>query len=182
MSVQGPRPFINKWSRKVHRWAALIAALPILIVIGTGILLLLKKDVGWIQPPTMRGEKGPPLLTLEQVLEAAKSAPEAGIGGWEDVDRIDYRPGHGAAKVQGRNRWEVQVCLRTGAVLHTAVRRSDLIEAIHDGSWFHERVKYWVFLPSAVFLLGLWLTGIYLFVLPYWARAARERRRRRASQ
>ena len=47
-----------------------------------------------------------------------------------------------------------------------AYRRSDLIESLHDGSWFHDRAKLWVFLPTAAVVLMLWGTGIYLFFLP----------------
>ena len=56
-----------------------------------------------------------------------------------------------------------------------AYRRSDVIETIHDGSWFHDNVKLWIFLPTAVVVLGLWITGIYLFILPYGVRWSRAR-------
>jgi hypothetical protein len=45
-----------------------------------------------------------------------------------------------------------------------------MIEAIHDGSWFHDAAKLWIFLPAAFVLLLLWLTGIYLFFLPIFTR------------
>ena len=41
--------------RKVHHWIAPLVLLPVGLVIGTGLLLLLKKDVHWIQPPTQKG-------------------------------------------------------------------------------------------------------------------------------
>ena len=53
-------------------------------------------------------------------------------------------------------RWEVQLNADTGEVLHTAIRRSDVIESIHDGSWFHESFKLWVFLPAGIILAILW--------------------------
>ena len=73
-------------------------------------------------------------------------------------------------KIRGVNRWEVQLDATTGAVLSSTYRRSDLIESIHDGSWFHDRVKLWIFLPSGVVLLALWVTGMYLWILPIWMR------------
>jgi membrane protein YdbS with pleckstrin-like domain len=79
----------------------------------------------------------------------------------------------------------MQVDLQTGESLHVAYRRSDLIESLHDGSWFHDRAKMWIFLPAAVIVLILWLTGMYLFVLPYSVRFSRWRERvrlRRISQ
>ncbi|HEX8363435.1 MAG TPA: hypothetical protein VF613_25165 [Longimicrobium sp.] len=65
----------------------------------------------------------------------------------------------------------------TARVLHAAYRRSDLIEPIHDGSWFHEHARLWLFLPAGLTLFVLWLTGIYLFVLPHWVRSRRPARR-----
>ncbi len=161
--------------RKAHRWGAALVAAPFLLVILTGILLQLKKEIPWVQPPSAKGHGTAPAVNLDAVLAAAMTVPEAGITGWADVDRIDVQPGRGLAKVQGKNRWEVQVDLGTGAVLHAAYRRSDLIEQLHDGSWFHDRAKLWVFLPAGVVVLGLWLTGAYLFVLPIAVRRRRAK-------
>jgi hypothetical protein len=77
--------------------------------------------------------------------------------------------------VHARSRWEVQVDLESGEVLQVAYRRSDLLESLHDGSWFHDRAKLWVFLPVGFVVLGLWGTGIYLFFLPHAVRWSRGR-------
>lgn len=164
--------------RKTHRWGAIVIALPLLLVIGTGILLQLKKEWSWVQPPSQRGKGKSPAISMEGILQAARSQPDAGIQSWNDIERIDLQPGRGMAKVQSKSRWEVQVDLQTGEVLQTAYRRSDLIESLHDGSWFHDSVKLWVFLPVAIVVLGLWITGIYLFVLPYSVRFSRRRQNR----
>jgi hypothetical protein len=91
------------------------------------------------------------------------------------------RPGKGVAKVWTQNGWEVQVDLGSARVLHSAYRRSDLIESLHDGSWFHEHAKLWLFFPAGLTLLVLWLTGMYLFVLPIWVRKRRPPRPPRAA-
>lgn len=161
--------------RKAHRWGAVIIAVPFLLVIVTGILLQLKKEISWVQPPTMRGQGKSPAINFDAILAAVKSVPEAEVGGWDDVDRLDVQPKRGLAKVQLKNHWEVQVDLGTGAVLHSAYRRSDLIETLHDGSWFHDAAKLYVFLPAAVIVLGLWFTGMYLFVLPYAVKWKRKK-------
>jgi len=157
---------LNAWSRSLHRWGAIVIALPLLVVIGSGILLQLKKDFAWIQPEAMRGVGERPSLSFDEILAAAASVPEAGIETWDDVDRLDVRPGKGMVKVRANNRWEVQVDTTTGEILQVAYRRSDLIESIHDGSFFHDAAKLYVFLPSGVILFALWLTGIYLWALP----------------
>jgi uncharacterized iron-regulated membrane protein len=163
--------------RKSHRWGAILIALPFLVIIATGILLQLKKDWSWVQPPTAKGSGKSLDISFDQILEAARSVPQAEVQGWNDIDRLDVRPDRGMVKVQAKNGWEVQVDTATGAVLQVEYRRSDLIEQIHDGSWFHDNVKLYVFLPVAVILLGLWITGVYLFVLPYGVRLRRRRER-----
>ncbi|MEM7396798.1 MAG: PepSY domain-containing protein, partial [Verrucomicrobiota bacterium] len=74
--------------------------------------------------------------------------------------------------------WEIQVDHQTGEVLGYAYRRSDLIESIHDGSFFHDKVKLGIFLPSAVILLLLWITGIYLFIYPLPSKLRHAKRTR----
>jgi uncharacterized iron-regulated membrane protein len=162
--------------RKLHRWGAIIVALPFLLVLVTGIVLQLKKEIAWIQPPTLRGSSNVPQIGMGAILDAAKTVEAAQIQDWKDIDRIDVQPSRGIAKVQAKNRYEIQIDLANGAVLQTAYRRSDLFETLHDGSWFHEGAKLWIFLPSGIIVLGLWMTGIYLFVLPHQVRWSRGRK------
>ncbi len=172
---------ISVWQRRLHRWCAILVALPLAVIIVTGILLQLKKHVGWIQPPEKKGAGHVPEVGFEKILQAARAVPEARVATWNDIDRLDIRPGKGIVKVQSKAGWEIQLDARTGEMLQAAVRRSDLIESLHDGSWFFSDAKLWVFLPAALILLGLWATGIYLWVLPYWVRWRRRRRRRPAA-
>lgn len=166
-----------KLNRKLHRLGALVSALPLLVVVMSGLLLQLKKDWSWVQPPTANGSTSTLLLSWDEVLEAARSAEEAGIESWDDIDRLDVRPSKGMLKVRGTNRWEVQIDTATGEVLQTAYRRSDLIESIHDGSFFGDPAKLWVFLPAAVVLFGLWVSGVYLWLLPHLVKRGRAERR-----
>jgi uncharacterized iron-regulated membrane protein len=163
-------------NRQLHRWGAVLTALPFLIVLVSGLLLQLKKQLTWVQPAEQRAANVTPTLSLPQILEIARGVPEAGIRSWDDIDRFDVRPSKGIVKVQSAGRWELQLHLETGAVLQSAYRRSDLIESFHDGSWFSDAAKLWVFLPSAIIVTGLWGTGLYLFILPYQARAERRAR------
>jgi uncharacterized iron-regulated membrane protein len=170
---------MNRWTRQCHRWGSILIAVPLLIVIATGIVLQVKKQVEWVQPPTKRGSATVPSIGWEQMLAALRQVPEAEIADWPDIDRLDVRVDRGLVKVKAKNSWEVQLDLATAEVLHVAYRRSDLIEQLHDGSWFGgDTVKLAVFLPSAIVLLGLWLTGIYLFALPI----IKKRQNRRARQ
>ena len=69
-------------------------------------------------------------------------------------------------KVTTTTDWEIQIDAKTGEVLQSAYRRSDWIEAIHDGSFFTDWAKYGLFLPSGIGLILLTLTGAYLFWQP----------------
>lgn len=165
------------WNRKLHRWGAVVVALPLIVVVASGLLLQFKKQSDWIQPPSKTGTQGKLTIGFDRILEVARSVPDAGISGWDDVDRLDVRPGKGMVKVRCKNRLEIQIDTGTGEILQVSVRRSDLIENIHDGSFFFEGAKLWIFLPAALILAGLWGTGMYLFLLPYLARRSRRIRR-----
>lgn len=161
-------------NRQLHRRGALLVAAPFLVVVVTGILLQAKKQFAWIQPPEQRTASEIPRISFEAILLAAARHPHTGIASWADIDRLDVRPAKGIVKVIGRSRWELQLDLATAEVLQVAYRRSDLIEALHDGSWFHPGAKLYLFLPAGVIVLGLWVTGVYLWWVPV---AARRRKR-----
>lgn len=129
---------------------------------------MLKKEVSWIQPPTSKGvvSNEIPTIGFQQLLEISRLQPEANIDEWSDIDRIDVRADKGIAKVRATSGWEVQVDTHTGEVLNVAFRRSDVIEKIHDGSYFSNTVKLFIFLPTGILLIVMWGTGIYLFFLP----------------
>ncbi len=164
----------NFLNRKIHYWASIAVAIPILIVIVSGILLQTKKQFTFIQPIEQRGAGKTPMISLPQVLEISKTVAVAEIKTWDDINRLDVRPSRGMLKVWAKNNWEIQIDAETGAILQTAYRRSDIIESIHDGSFFHEIIKNWIFLPAGIVLLLLWLTGIYLFALPLWVKRRRK--------
>ena len=166
----------NRWIRRSHRWLAILFFAPLLIVIITGLLLQIKKEWSWVQPPTQKGSAGQLLLGWEELLRIASSDPDADIQSWADIDRLDVRPQKGIVKVRAKNNWELQVDLANGQVLSSCYRRSDWIESLHDGSWFSDFAKLWIFLPNGIALFILWFTGLYLWYLPYRARAAKKKR------
>lgn len=159
---------LKRLLRQIHYWLSLAVALPTVVIFVAGIFLMLKKEIAWIQPPTAAGiiSDEVPVISYEQMVEAARAHPEAQIDDWTDIDRIDLRVGKGIAKLRANSGWEVQVDTKTGDVLNVAYRRSDVIEQIHDGSFFSDAVKLYIFLPTGVLLILMWGTGIYLFLLP----------------
>lgn len=169
---------LSKLSRLSHRWGSIIALLPITIIIFSGIVLQLKKVSPYVQPPTQRGAGTEPAIGFDRIFEVARSVPAAEIESWEDIDRLDVRPGEGVVKVRCKNRYEVQIDTETAEILQVAFRRSDLIESIHDGTYFNDHFKLWVFLPAGIVLAMLVITGLHLFFLPYLARRKRVGRAR----
>ena len=163
---------ISLLNRKVHYWLSLLVALPLLVIVVTGIMLQWKKHAHWLQPTEQKAGPGEPQLSLAQMVGIARTVPEAGIQSWEDITRIDVRPGKNLVKLVSRTRWEIQLDARSGAVLQSAYRRADLLEEIHDGSFFHHRAKLWLFFPAALGLLGLLATGVWLFIQPLLRRRA----------
>jgi uncharacterized iron-regulated membrane protein len=162
---------LRKVSRHLHLWISLSIFIPVIIVIGSGILLQVKKEIDWIQPPTQKvsriasqkaADTSSTIISSQRILEAVRTVSKAQLTRWEDIDRLDIRPSKGIIKVRGNNHWEVQLNAYTGAVLQTAYRRTDTIESIHDGSWFFEGAKLFLFLPVALLLFVIWLTGIVM--------------------
>lgn len=150
-------------NRRFHRWLAIAIALPMLLVILTGIVLQVRKPVDWVQPPTLKGsESYAPTVALEQVLEQVSGVPEMQVSGWQDIKLLDLRPKKGIIKVRNFNELETQVDASTGEVLQTAQRRNDIISHIHDFSAFNARL--WLGLPVKLGFLAIFLTGLYLNV------------------
>lgn len=167
--------------RKIHHWGSFLIALPLIIMIGAGILLMIKKEVEWIQPSSQKGieRKIVPMASMQDLFDAARTVESAGFTSWEQLERADLKPGKGIIKFVSTTNWEVQVDTHTAEVLQVAQRRSDVIESIHDGSYFADWIKLGVFLPAGVGLFILWVTGIYLFVSTEYKKAKNRRKKER---
>ena len=164
----------SHFNRTTHKWASIIIALPLLLVIVTGILLLVRKEFAALQPPSQQGSTTIPTIHFEQVLTAARTVKQAEINSWDDIDRLDIRPSKGVIKIRSINSWEIQIDSATADILQVAYRRSEWIESLHDGTFFQKNANLWLMLPVGVALLLLWLTGMYLFCLPYYKRWRRN--------
>lgn len=167
---------LNVLTRRVHYWVTLGIALPVAVIIGTGVLLQVKKQWAWVQPSEIRGTGTVPTLSFDQILAAVRTVPSLSVSGWDDIKRMDIRADRGLAKVTVTGNWEVQVDLGTGKVLKTEYRRSDLIESLHDGSFFlGDITKLGLFLPTGIALCLMWLTGLWMFWLPFSVRRKRRK-------
>ena len=151
-------------------------AVPLVVIIITGILLQLKKQLPFVQPIERAGVTHEPVATPAQYLEAINRGKFDGDVTWKDVQRVDIRPSKGIAKVILKSDVEYQVDLGTGHILQRELRMSDFIESLHDGSFFAGDIsKLGVFLPAAIGLLVLCLSGIYMFWLPIIVKLRKRR-------
>lgn len=147
---------------------AIILAVPLIIIFSTGILLSISSKVQWLQPK-VETKSIPPegiSLSFDRILEIAQSVPEAEIKTWNDVAQIDARPKSSVVRVRAKNYWEVQIHGHTGDVLSSAKRWKTFFILVHDGSWFAEWIKSWIFIPSGIGALLLWITGILIWIIP----------------
>ena len=165
---------LNKKIRQVHYWISPFIIVPVMLIFTTGVLLQLKKQSNWIQPSIEKTSPNKPTMLISY-LEAAKSVPEANIKSWEDIDRIDIRPDKGIAKIRSNNHWEIQIDSETAEIFSVNYRRSDIIESVHDGSFFTDYVKFGRFLPTGILLIVVSISGIYMFLLPLMIKRKRTR-------
>jgi len=157
----------TKLNRLTHNWLSVFIALPILLILITGLLLVLKKDFDWIQPPSQRGEiLTVPALSLTEIFAKVTSVPQAQNLEWHQFNRIDFKPSKGIVKFVTPDDWEIQIDPSTGEILSVKIRRSDFIESLHDGSYFGASTKYFLSVPAGISLFVLSLSGLYMFFLP----------------
>lgn len=164
----------------LHRWLGLAVGLVLLLVAGSGLLLLWKKDLAWVQPPTVRGEPGPidRLQPLPAVYQAVFALGLPQFRSEADIARIDFRPAQRVHKVVSvHDDLEVQVCATTLRTSGPAVRRSDWLERLHDGSWAGGWLHDVVMPAVAVVVLFLAVSGYVMWGWPMWQRWRRRARR-----
>jgi uncharacterized iron-regulated membrane protein len=157
-----------------------VLAIVFTMIATTGFLLLIKKRVDWIQPPTLRGGEGQleSFITVQDLFAAVFAQGHPDFRSLDDIDRVDFRPAKSVFKVRSKHHYaEMQVGAETGEVLGVSWRPSDLLERIHDGSLFGVWVHDWV-MPIVPFgLLLLVFSGLWLWIEPVVRRKRRRLRR-----
>lgn len=155
--------------RKWHKYFGLSVSLFVLISAITGILLAWKKDITVLQPPTQKGVTTTiaDWQPVERLAEVAVAAVDSLQLTADNLDRIEYRPTKGIAKVIfDTGSWEVQVDATSLEVLSVAKRHSDWIEHLHDGSIISDGFKLISMNFLGIGLLALLVTGLWLWLGP----------------
>jgi uncharacterized iron-regulated membrane protein len=160
--------------RILHRWIGIISSLFMVLMAGSGLFLALKKKVDWIQPPSQKGEQIQELSEIISIESAGKAAFAVGLANLkalDDVDRFELHAGKSIYKITSKENFhEVQVDAKTGKVLSVAKRNDQLIEKIHDMSFFSGFTYDYLLPLVSISLLFLGLSGIYMFFTPVYRR------------
>lgn len=124
----------TRWYRKAHRFVAIPLLLFIAIMSVTGLLLAWKNELQ-LKPVTSTSEsEKSEFLSLAQIEKNAIHYADS-LKLSTKINRIDYRPSKGIAKVRFENHFtELQIDCYTGEILSHKTRTADIIEMIHDGS------------------------------------------------
>lgn len=177
--VKGLRKF-----RVLHRYLGITLAALLLISAVTGILLSLKKEVAWIQPPSQKGVHQD-LKKWKSLDELSQLATQALYQKYPDqegnsIDKMDVRPSKGIVKILFENDyWEVQVDGATGDIKSMATRESDWIESIHDGSIVSDAFKLFSMNFLGVGVVFLVFSGLWLWYGPKRLRGLKKRIRKK---
>jgi uncharacterized iron-regulated membrane protein len=159
--------------RKIHKFFAIPLVLFMLILGITGLLLTWKSELHLTPPSQQVTINQKSLISLSQISEnAIRYADSSQLS--STINRIDYRPAKGIAKVRFENHFtELQIDCYTGKIISVKQRTSDIIEMIHDGSIIDnffksssENVKLVYSTLASLGLILLAFSGFWLWLKP----------------
>jgi uncharacterized iron-regulated membrane protein len=157
-------------SRVFHRWVGVLCAASLVIIAATGLLLALKRKFDWIQPVSQKGpklERAAQVVPIERIADAVFAQNLPDLRSLQDVDRFELHASRGIFKVTSKKNYvEVQVDATSAKVLSVARRNDQLIENIHDMSFFHPALRDWLLPVIGVGLFMLGLSGVFMFFVP----------------
>lgn len=172
--------------RKIHRATGIALFALFLIIAFSGLLLGWKKNSsGYILPNTQQGVSSnlADWMPLDHLKDLAIQTLQDSVGAdlSPELDRIDARPSKGILKFTfTAHYWEVQLDATNGTPLSVALRRSDFLEALHDGSILDRNLKldggYFKLVYTSVMALALILFSLTGFWLWYGPKLMRRKK------
>ena len=144
--------------RKYHRMVSLIVVLPFALVLLTGIILQIRQQFEVIQPKAVKMEQiaGKSLLSINEMMKASGENSS-------NIDQVIWRPGKFHLAMRLKDGREIQMHPQTGEILKNAKRYTNILIELHQGSFFTEWGQYLVFLPVALGLLFLTVSGMVIY-------------------
>ncbi|MCW5936452.1 MAG: PepSY domain-containing protein [Fimbriimonadaceae bacterium] len=167
--------------RTLHKWVGLVCSLFLALISATGFLLAIKAKLDWVRPPTMSGGEVQSLsevVSVQKAVDAVVALGHPEIQSIDDLDRFEYHADKNVYKLISKDNYlEAQVCGLTADVLSTGRRNDQLLEDIHDMSFFSEGANEWLLPVVAAGLFVLSVSGIVIFAVPIFRRIKFERQR-----
>lgn len=141
---------------------------------ATGILLAWKNELK-IMPPTVQStvdNQNP--ISLDSIQQIALVFIKDSLKLDAEINRIDYRPSKGVAKIRFENHFtELQLDVFSGEIVSVKHRTADLIEMIHDGSIMdylfgtkNDALKLFYSTLTSLGLMLLSISGFFLWFFP----------------
>jgi uncharacterized iron-regulated membrane protein len=161
-----------RWYRKAHRFVAIPLLLFIVVMSISGLLLTWKEELQLKPPSGSTSGKGD-LISLSEIEDTAIHYIDS-LKLSNEINRIDYRPSKGIAKVRFEQHFtELQIDCYTGKIISEKTRTADIIEMIHDGSiidhLFNNEGHPTKLFYSSIISLGLLflsISGFWLWLKP----------------
>ncbi|WOD42430.1 PepSY-associated TM helix domain-containing protein [Hwangdonia lutea] len=159
--------------RKLHKFVAVPFVVFMFIMGATG-LLLAWKDQLQFKPSTQKSiANNRDLIALDVIKDNAVAYIEK-MNLSSEINRIDYRPNKGTAKVRFENHFtELQIDCFSGEIISKKQRTADIIEMIHDGSILDylfknqsKPLKLFYSTATSLALILLSFSGFWLWLKP----------------
>ncbi len=159
--------------RKLHKFIAVPMLFFMLLLGITGLLLTWKAELKLQPPSQISAFQEQQLISLNDIQNKAIHFTDS-LQISSIINRIDYRPSKGIAKVLFENHFtELQIDCYTGKIISVKQRTDSIIEMIHDGSildyLFKNKSEKVKLLYSSITSLGLILlafSGFWLWLKP----------------
>lgn len=157
-----------RFYRRLHKYVAIPLCFFMLLLGVTGLLLTWKSELKF-SPPTQNATSDQSLISLYTVEQNAIAYIDS-LQLDNTINRIDYRPSKGIAKIRFENHFtELQIDCFSGKIVSVKQRTSDIIEMIHDGSiidyLLNSKSENAKLFYSSLVSLGLILLAISGFML-----------------
>lgn len=159
MSTLSTKKYFERNLRIDHRWIAIIIMIPILITTITGTLLLMRNQISWIQPQTLKRDRSEQWATIDQVFDAIRHEPKTHIQSWKEISSIIYKASKGTIQIRTKNKQLIQLDGTSAEILSIAPRRTGWLIQLHEGTYWGKGVRLYVFLPAALGLILLIISG-----------------------
>lgn len=157
--------------RKWHRVIGLIISMPMLLTCITGTFLIMRSHLSFIQP-SKTNKQSISLFSIAPVSEVLRVAEKKQKG---KITSIIFYPKKGYFSVRTDSDYEMRLHGESLKILTEGPKLTGWLIKLHEGSFFSEIVRDYIFLPSAFGLLILIVSGIYIYIEPKYKKYKRNK-------